>query len=56
MHDIRAIRENPAAFDEGLRRRGLPPASPEILALDADRRARYAGQPPIRMPVPFTPL
>lgn len=38
MHDIRAIRENPAAFDEGLRRRGLPPASPEILALDADRR------------------
>jgi seryl-tRNA synthetase len=40
MHDIRAIRENPAAFDEGLCRRGLPPASPEILALDADRRAR----------------
>ena len=38
MHDIRAIRENPAAFDEGLRRRGLPPASPEILALDKDRR------------------
>lgn len=43
MHDIRAIRENPAAFDEGLRRRGLPPASPEILALDADRRARIAA-------------
>jgi seryl-tRNA synthetase len=43
MHDIRAIRENPAAFDEGLRRRGLPPASPEILALDADRRARIVA-------------
>lgn len=38
MHDIRAIRENPAAFDEGLRRRGLPPASSDILSLDADRR------------------
>ena len=43
MHDIRAIRENPAAFDEGLRRRGLPPASPEILALDTDRRAKIAA-------------
>ena len=38
MHDIRAIRENPAAFDAALARRGLPPASPEILALDKDRR------------------
>ena len=26
MHDMRAIRENPEAFDEGLRRRGLSPA------------------------------
>lgn len=43
MHDIRAIRENPAAFDDGLRRRGLSPASPEILALDADRRAKIAA-------------
>jgi seryl-tRNA synthetase len=40
MHDIKAIRENPAAFDAALARRGLPPASPELLALDADRRAR----------------
>ncbi|MEY4695954.1 MAG: hypothetical protein RIT14_382 [Pseudomonadota bacterium] len=39
MHDIRAIRENPAAFDAALSRRGLPPASPEILALDESRRA-----------------
>ncbi|MGP9821221.1 serine--tRNA ligase [Salinarimonas sp. NSM] len=37
MHDIRAIRENPAAFDEGLRKRGLPPHSAALLALD-DRR------------------
>ena len=40
MHDIRAIRENPAAFDAALARRGLPPASPEILALDEDRRGK----------------
>jgi seryl-tRNA synthetase len=40
MHDIKAIRENPAAFDAALARRGLPAATPELLALDADRRAR----------------
>lgn len=40
MHDIRAIRENPAAFDAALGRRGLPPASPEILSLDESRRAK----------------
>ncbi|MBW6506397.1 MAG: serine--tRNA ligase [Rhodobacteraceae bacterium] len=40
MHDIRAIRENPAAFDAALARRGLPPAAPEILALDEDRRGK----------------
>lgn len=40
MHDIRAIRENPAAFDAALGRRGLAPLSPEILALDNDRRAK----------------
>lgn len=39
MHDIRAIRDNPAAFDAALARRGLPPQSPAILALDAERRA-----------------
>ncbi len=39
MHDIRAIRENPAAFDEALRRRALPPQSAEVLALDEARRA-----------------
>jgi seryl-tRNA synthetase len=39
MHDIRLIREDPAAFDAALARRGLPAASPEILSLDAARRA-----------------
>jgi seryl-tRNA synthetase len=39
MHDIRAIRADPAGFDAALARRGLPPASPETLALDAARRA-----------------
>jgi seryl-tRNA synthetase len=40
MHDIRAIRENPAAFDAALARRGLAAASPGILALDEDRRGK----------------
>jgi seryl-tRNA synthetase len=39
MHDIRLIRENPAAFDAGLARRGLEPFSAEILGLDASLRA-----------------
>lgn len=38
MHDIRFIREQSSLFDQGLARRGLPPASHEILAVDADRR------------------
>lgn len=43
MHDIKAIRENPAAFDAALARRGLSGLSSEILALDADRRAKIAA-------------
>lgn len=43
MHDIRVIRDDPAAFDAALARRGLAPMSPEILALDAQRRARIAA-------------
>ncbi|KFG91123.1 Serine--tRNA ligase [Sphingobium herbicidovorans NBRC 16415] len=39
MHDIRLIRENPAAFDTGLARRGLSSLSTEILALDERSRA-----------------
>jgi len=39
MHDIRAIRADPDAFDAALARRGLAPVSPDLLALDAERRA-----------------
>jgi seryl-tRNA synthetase len=39
MHDIRAIRENPGAFDEGLGRRGLSPRAEELIGLDEKRRA-----------------
>lgn len=40
MHDIRAIRDTPDAFDAALARRGVAPISGEILALDEARRAR----------------
>ncbi len=43
MHDIRAIRENPAAFDAALSRRGDAPISSELLALDAERRAKITA-------------
>jgi seryl-tRNA synthetase len=39
MFDIKWIRDNPAAFDAGLARRGLAPLSPELLKLDEERRA-----------------
>ena len=39
MHDLKQIRDDPQAFDAGLKRRGLPAQSAEILALDAKRRA-----------------
>jgi seryl-tRNA synthetase len=39
MHDIRAIRENPAAFDAGLKKRKLAPLSAALLEIDARRRA-----------------
>ncbi len=39
MHDIRLIRDDPNSFDAGLARRGVEPASAEILALDEQRRA-----------------
>jgi len=39
MHDIKWIRENPDAFDRGLARRGLPPESKRLLAIDERRRA-----------------
>ncbi|SLN42079.1 Serine--tRNA ligase [Pseudoruegeria aquimaris] len=43
MHDIRMIRENPAAFDAAMARRGLSSLSSEILAIDEARRARIAA-------------
>jgi len=39
MHDLRAIRDNPAEFDAGLGKRGLPPRADEVLALDRAWRA-----------------
>lgn len=39
MHDIRAIRENPAAFDAAMARRGLEPLSSSVLGLDEARRS-----------------
>jgi len=39
MHDIRFLRDNPAAFDAGLARRGLEPQAEAILAADAQARA-----------------
>ncbi|MBA85822.1 serine--tRNA ligase [Thalassobius sp. S69A] len=40
MHDIRAIRENPAALDAALARRGASAVSSEVLKLDEARRAK----------------
>ena len=39
MHDIKTIRDNPQAFDAALKRRGLQPLSPSLLAIDEKRRA-----------------
>ncbi len=39
MHDIKAIRQDPAAFDAAMARRKLPPQSPALLRLDEERRA-----------------
>src|SRR5215831_6156571 len=38
MHDIRQIRDNPDAFDQGLKKRGLGPMSAEALKRDAELR------------------
>jgi seryl-tRNA synthetase len=39
MHDIKLIRDEPDAFDAGLKRRGLEPLAKAILELDSRRRA-----------------
>jgi seryl-tRNA synthetase len=38
MHDIKAIRDDPQAFNKGLARRGLPPQAESLIALDERRR------------------
>jgi len=38
MHDLRSIRDNPADFDAGLKRRGVEPCAATIVELDARRR------------------
>jgi seryl-tRNA synthetase len=43
MHDIRSIRENPAAFDKGLRNRGMEPLSGRLIALDDGRKAAVSA-------------
>ena len=43
MHDIKAIRENSAAFDAGLARRGLAAQSHTLIAVDEKRRAQMAS-------------
>ena len=40
MHDIRMIRDNPAAFDAALSRRGMDGVSSQVLALDEARRTK----------------
>ena len=39
MHDISFIRDHPAAFDAGLKKRNLAPLSAELLEIDKRRRA-----------------
>ena len=39
MFDLKLIREKPEEFDSGWKRRGLPPQTPQIIALDEKRRA-----------------
>ena len=43
MHDIRSIRENPAAFDQGLRNRGMEPLSAHLIALDDRRKSAISA-------------
>ncbi|MCB8822103.1 serine--tRNA ligase [Microvirga rosea] len=43
MHDIRFIRENPAAFDKGLQSRNMGPLSASLIALDDRRKAAVSA-------------
>jgi seryl-tRNA synthetase len=43
MHDIRVVRDDPAAFDAAMARRGLPAVSDRLLAWDAERRSELTA-------------
>ena len=43
MHDIRAIRENPEAFDAAWAKLGLSAQTPSLLAIDAARREKISA-------------
>ena len=43
MHDIRAIRDNPDAFDRDLARRGLKPLSSALIGLDEARKSAVSA-------------
>ncbi len=43
MHDIKAIRDNPEAFDAAMRRRALTGTAAEVLAIDEARRAKITA-------------
>lgn len=43
MHDIRAIRDNPDAFDRDLARRGLAPLASALIALDETRKSAVSA-------------
>ena len=43
MHDLRAIRDNPEAFDAALQKRGLEPRADEIILLDRAWRELETG-------------
>jgi seryl-tRNA synthetase len=44
MHDIKLIRDDAAAFDAALAKRGMEPQSPALLGLDAKRREALGRQ------------
>ncbi|SDM02802.1 serine--tRNA ligase [Maricaulis salignorans] len=44
MHDIKLIRDDAAAFDAALARRGMEPQSPALLKLDVQRREALGRQ------------
>ncbi len=44
MHDIKWIRQNPEAFDAGLKRRGLEALSAKLIAMDEEKRAKLTEQ------------